>query len=514
MNIFRDAFGLGQECCRARVSLLTAGALWCALAVSQAEPLDLTKLDEHDPAAWAHFALEEAQIAARTIPDAYFQTEALVRIASISTSFESLDAARASLREAGASAQGIKTSPGQDLALRAIGLEWARVRDIQSALDVADAIQMNDMRDPVLVAIINLQIGSAEFSSALGNARRLYSNAVRDQVLRRIARGQAAQGTLSAARASISAIEDEGTRAIANADVASALSDVGNADSIAIAIESAGAIHSKAERDSAYVYISLVQGGSGDFNGAASTLGRAKEPAARALGFARLATLRALADDPAHAQAFLERAIAELPRKRRAPGKSLALCEIAVAQISTGQKPAARASLQQALQADWRAPGLEAIARLQARAEDIAGASATALQVGDEATRALLMHDITAAQAESGDMSGARATAASLSDNHLQVPAWFGIIGVQTARGDQAGAKDSVQMAQQGAQTIDEMEFRAQALAAVAAAHVKLGDLASGWSSFQQAIAAAQSLEQPVPRSAALANIAEPFHDP
>jgi hypothetical protein len=58
------------------------------------------------------------------------------------------------------------------------------------------------------------------------------------------------------------------------------------------------------------------------------------------------------------------------------------------------------------------------------------------------------------------------------------------------------------------------MEFRAQALAAVAAAHVKLGDLASGWSSFQQAIAAAQSLEQPVPRSAALANIAEPFHDP
>ena len=167
MNIFRDAFGLGQECCRARVSLLTAGALWCALAVSQAEPLDLTKLDEHDPAAWAHFALEEAQIAARTIPDAYFQTEALVRIASISTSFESLDAARASLREAGASAQGIKTSPGQDLALRAIGLEWARVRDIQSALDVADAIQMNDMTAAEMTVPATSAAGVARASRTL-----------------------------------------------------------------------------------------------------------------------------------------------------------------------------------------------------------------------------------------------------------------------------------------------------------------------------------------------------------
>ena len=91
----------------------------------------------------------------------------------------------------------------------------------------------------------------------------------------------------------------------------------------------------------------------------------------------------------------------------------LTAAEIAVAQISTGQKPAARATLQQALEGDWRTPGLEAIARLQARAGDIAAAYATAMRVGDEATRALLMHDITAAQAESGDMSGARATAAS-----------------------------------------------------------------------------------------------------
>src|SRR5262245_38097109 len=476
MNIFRDAFGPGQECSRARISLLIGGVLWCALAFAQPETLDSSNLDEHDPTAWANFALEAAQSAARTIPDAYFQTEALVRIASINASFESFDAARASLREAGASAREIKTSPGQDLALRAIGLEWARVRDIQAALDVADAIQMNEMRDGVLAAVINLQIGSGDYSSALANARRLDSKALRDQALRKIARGQADQGKLSAARASISAIEDESTRAIANADVASALIDIGNADSIAVALQSAGAIRNKAERDSAYVYIALVQGGAGDFNGAASTLARAKEPAARDLGFARLATLRALAEDPTHAQAFLERAIAELPRKRKAPGKSLALCEIAVAQISTGQKPAARATLQQALQGDSRTPGLEAIARLQARAGDTAAASATAMQVGDEATRALLMHDIAAAQAESGDLSGARATAASLSDNHLQVPAWFGIIGVQAARGDQAGAKESVQMAQQGAQTIEEMDFRAQVLAAVAAAHVKLGD--------------------------------------
>ena len=199
-----------------------------------------------------------------------------------------------------------------------------------------------------------------------------------------------------------------------------------------MAIDMAHDIHSKSERDSAYVYISLVQAASGSFNGAVATLGRVKDPASRALGFARLATLRAQADDPVNADALLKRAIADLPRKRAAPGKSLALCEIAVAQISTGQKPAARDTLQQALQANGQAPGLEAIARLQARAGDIAGALSTAMQVGDDATRALLIHDITTAQAEAGDVSGARTTAQSLTDARLQVPAWFGLIGVQS----------------------------------------------------------------------------------
>jgi tetratricopeptide (TPR) repeat protein len=498
----------------ARNGLLVASGLWCAMAVSQAHLGDLHSVDANDASAWANYALAEARAAAQTIPDAYFRAEALVRIAAVNTSFGNLDAARASLRDAREIANEVKASPGQDLALRLIGLEWARIRDVDAALEAAGAIDMDEMRDPVLVAVINLQIGSGNIPAALANARRLATSVAREQMLRRIAQGQARLGKLSDARATVAAIEDEGMRAIASADVAGALADIGNSDSVAMAIDMASNIHSKSERDAAYVYISLVQAASWNLNDAVATLGRVKEPASRALGFARLATLRAQADDSDNAETLLKRAIAELPRKRAAPGKSVALSEIAVAQIATGQKPAARATLQQALQADGRRPGPEAIARLQARAGDIAGALSTAMQVSDDATHALLIHDITTAQAEAGDVSGARATAQALTDARLQVPAWFGIIGVQTAAGDQVGAKDSVQMAQQEARAIDETEYRAQALAAVAAAHVKLGDVPSGWSSFQEAVATADLIDQAPARSAAFANIAEPFHDP
>ena len=513
MNIFRDAFGLRQEYCVACVGLLAGSAVWCTVAFSQTGLGELEAVDANDPTAWANYALGESQSAAQSIPDAYFRAEALVRIAEVNTSFGNLNASRASLRDARNIANEVKVSPGRDLALRSIGLEWARIRDIDAALEVAEAIEMDEMRDPVLVAVINLQIGSADIPAALANARRLSTSGAKEQTLRRIAQGQARLGKLSDARATIAAIKDEGIRTVASADVAGALADIGNSDSIAMAIDMAHDIHSKSERDSAYVYISLVQAASGSLNGAVATLGRVKDPASRALGFARLATLRAQADDVVNADALLKRAIADLPRKRAAPGKSLALCEIAVAQISTGQKPAARDTLQQALQANGQAPGLEAIARLQARAGDIAGALSTAMQVGDDATRALLIHDITTAQAEAGDVSGARTTAQSLTDARLQVPAWFGLIGVQTAARDQAGAKDSVQMAQQGARAIDETEYRAQALAAVAAAQVRLFDVSSGWSSFQEAVAAAQLLDKSTARAATFANIAEPFHD-
>ncbi len=511
MSIFRDAFSLRQGRCLARSALLVASGM-CATA--QAALGDLQSLDANDSSAWANYALNEARTAAQRISDAYFRAEALVRIAGVHTSFGNLDAARASLRDAREIANEVKASPGQDLALRSIGLEWARIRNLDAAVEAAGAIDMDEMRDPVLVAVINLQIGSGDIAAALTNARRLSTSIAREQMLRRIAQGQARLGKLSDARATVAAIGDEGIRAIASADVAGALADIGNSDSIVIAIDMASRIHSKSERDSAYVYIALVQAASGSFNGAVSTLDRVKDPASRALGFARLATLRAHAEDSVNAEALLKRAITDLPRKRTAPGKSLALSEIAVAQIATGQKPAARVTLQQALQADGRGPGSEAIARLQARAGDIASALNTAMQVSDDATRALLIHDITTAQAEAGDVSGARATAQALTDARLQVPAWFGIIGVQVAAGDTAGARESVQIAQQSARAIEEADYRAQALAAVAATHVKLVDVPSGWSSFQEAIAAAQSLDQDAARSAAFANVAEPFHDP
>src|SRR5262249_18706783 len=160
------------------------------------------------------------------------------------------------------------------------------------------------------------------------------------------------------------------------------------------------------------------------------------------------------------------------------------------------QKDAARALLQEALQAQSSArearaggPGLEAIARLQARAGDITGASSTASLITDETTRALLVHDIAAAQAKSGDGAGARATAEGLVDARLQVPAWFGIIGVQTASGDRAGARDSLRSVQERARGLDDLEYRSQSLAAVAAAHVRLDDVPTGWTSFQEAIA-------------------------
>ena len=243
------------------VGLLAGGAVWCTVAFSQTGLGQLEAVDANDPTAWANYALGESQSAAQSIPDAYFRAEALVRIAEVNTSFGNLNASRASLRDARNIANEVKVSR-QDLALRSIGLEWARIRDIDAALEVAEAIEMDEMRDPVVVAVINLQIGSADIPAALANARRLSTSGAKEQTLRRIAQGQARLGKLSDARATVASIKDEGIRTVASADVAGALADIGNSDSIAMTIEMAQDIHSKSERDSAYVYISLVQAAS------------------------------------------------------------------------------------------------------------------------------------------------------------------------------------------------------------------------------------------------------------
>ena len=162
------------------------------------------------PRAWANYALGESRSAAQSIPDAYFRAEALVRIAEVNTSFGNLNASRASLRDARNIANEVKVSPGRDLALRSIGLEWARIRDVDAALEVAEAIEMDEMRDPVLVAVINLQIGSADIPAALANARRLSTSVAKEQTLRRIAQEQARLGKLSDARATVAAIKDAG----------------------------------------------------------------------------------------------------------------------------------------------------------------------------------------------------------------------------------------------------------------------------------------------------------------
>jgi hypothetical protein len=493
---------------------------WSTLAWSQDENRNPTHLDPGVPSSWARYAMLESSNAAETIEDPYFGVEALVRIAGLRASFDDADGARATLRTARGIADGISGAPSHDLALRDVGLQWARFGDIDSALDAANAIEASEQRTEVLGAIIGVQISAGDFGAAKSTAQGLRSDADAEQVLRRIAQAQAHRDKVGDARATVAAIEDDSTRAIAAADVAAALSDVGNSDSIEKALVIARDIHGKYERDAAYVYIALIQAHSADVTGAIKTLERVKDAASRALGFARLSAMRSTAQDSSHADAFLQRALADVAKARPSRARTLALCEIAVAQIASGQKEPARTLLQQALQAESSArdskavgPGLEAIARLQARAGDIAGASSTAARLTDETTRALLVHDIAAAQAESGDMAGARAMAEGLTDARLQVPAWFGIIGVQIAAGDRAGARDSLQAVQEHARALEDLEYRSQSLAAVAAAHVKLDDVPSGWTSFQEAVAAAAELKQGVARSAAFANIAEPFDD-
>ncbi|HZF25573.1 MAG TPA: hypothetical protein VEZ88_04880 [Steroidobacteraceae bacterium] len=495
-------------------------ALWCALAAAQTEIGARKDLDPGAPSTWARYAMGQSSAAAQNIDDPYFKVEALLRLAAVNASFDDLDSARATLRSAHEIARQVSGAPSHDLALRDVGLQWARFGEVDAALDAANAIDASDLRAAVLNAVIGAQIAAGDFSAAKGTAQRLPSASAAEQALRRIAQVQARHNQLSDARATVAEIEDDSIRTIAAADVAAALADIGNADSIERALGMARSIHGKYERDAALVYIALIQAQSRDLVGAIKTLERVKDPASRALGFGRLSTMRSAADDPENAEALLKRALADVRKARPNRARTLALCEIAVAQISRGQKDAARALLQEALQVDSKARvanadvlGLEAIARLQARAGDIAGASATAAQVTDETTRALLVHDIAAAQAESGDINGARATAEALSDARLQVPAWFGIIGVQTAAGDRAGARDSLQTVQERARGLEDLEYRSQSLAAVAAAQVKLDDVLSGWSSFQEAVAAADLLKQNVPRSAAFANVAEPFHD-
>ncbi|HEY7378290.1 MAG TPA: hypothetical protein VH542_06375 [Steroidobacteraceae bacterium] len=495
-------------------------AAWCTLAWCQGENPAPPHLDPGEPTSWARYAMLESSHAAEDIEDPYFRTEALVRIAALHASFGDMDGARAGLRTARTIAGAINGAPSHDLALRDVGLQWARLGDVAAALDAANVIASRDLRAQLLDAVIGVQISAGDFGAAKITAQGLTSAAATEQVLRRIAQAQARGDKIGDARATVAAIENDGTRAIAAADVAAALSDVGNADSIDKALLIARDIHGKYERDAAYVYIALIQAHSGDVTGAIRTLERVKDAASRALGLARLSSMRAAEHDSSHAETFLARALADIDKARPSRARTLALCEIAIAQITLGQKEDARARLREALEVESstrdpkaRGPGLEAIARLQARAGDIAGASSTAALVTDDTTRALLIHDIAAVQAESGDVTGARATAEGLADARLQVPAWFGIIGVQTAAGDRAGARDSLQAVQEHARALEDPGYRSQSLAAVAAAHVKLDDVASGWTSFQEAIAAAAQLKQGVARSAAFANIAEPFHD-
>lgn len=483
-----------------------------------AVPYEEVTLDSSDPQSWPRFALNEARQIGIAIDHPHRHAQILEQIAIATTGIGEPGAARVLLEDATRAALGIRDPSLRDLALRDIGINQTRCDDVPGALRTLDHMESPELRDAVRSSIVNAQVDAKQLSAALSTARAIGNPTVMSDALRTIAIAHAQRERMGDARDIAQRVPDRLVRAMAVADIAALHADIGNAQALESARLIARNVVDARQRDVALSYVAGIQAQSGDVRGALSTSDTIKDGSSRAYALTRIANARMRMNDASLAQELLNRALAAARRTKPSTAAAAVLCEISQAFVLNGDKAQAGAALDAALAVATSGRKLrqntatfETIARVRARAGDVAGALSTAERVPEGSAKALLIHDILAAQAEAGDVDAALLTARALSEPQLQVAAFFGIIGVQITSGLLPGARESMQQILELARETEDLGFRSHSLAALAAAQIDIGNRVAGWKSFEEALAAAAQLPDAYTRALAYVNLSDPF---
>jgi hypothetical protein len=486
---------------------------WVASVTSAAQAA------EGDGAQWARNAVAQAVAASSDVQDSFHRAQSLAEIAEIQAGIGETAAAPPLLQLAAESIGNIDSDPLASWARHDIALAWLKVGEPGRAEAMADGVADPRLRDSVLAAVADSRRAEHNLSRALAAARRMQDSARQGQVLRSLVIAQVGAGDMDGALATARSIVHPVLSAIALSDVVSAFARAGN---LGEARMFAARIRDDRVRSEALAEIVSAQADAGDFDGALAGAKRLEDKFAQAEALGSVAAARMRLGSAGAGREIFAQAVALASGARGSPGrKCFALIEIARAEISAGEKAAARQTLQKASAAladvkgnSDRLAAIQQIAPLQARIGDHAAAMATAWRAEDPSIRPLLMRDVAASQAEAGDIAGAVQAALTLDDRPAGAAAFFGILRVQSQARDSSGMRTTIEAALRTVRIMRGDELKAGALASLAAAQLVAGDADAARLLYDEAMSVAGRAEAGPTRTAAFARIADALGEP
>lgn len=472
---------------------------------------------EGDPANWRRAALEQALKSLDAVTDPYRLSIGLTRAARAQLLIEDADGAEASLRRALDTTRRIPEAEFKGWALNEIVLAQIAAADLIGARQTAEQIAAVRPQSTALVAIVDIELRSGKLAAAQATAARIREAEAAGEAGRQIVVYQINSGALAAARETARHIDDRFYAALALGDIAVAEVRGGSVERANVTAARAD----KSQRSVVEGRIAIVHAQSGDVRGAVETLARIADLRHRSLVQAQIAALRAAAGDKAVAHEMFLTALASLDKVRdREHRMAVTLAQIARLQAGAGYRDDALATLRRAIGAvaalagdQQRDDALDAIVRGQMRLDDTPAALATALQIKNRISRALLVRDVVAQQVRAGTAIETVRRAMPVQDSLAETAALFGILGTQMVAPGRTGAADSIALARGAVRSIEDVQLKPAAFASLAAARVTLQDAAGGWELFQEALQSAAAIEPQDRRAAAYIRIVNALND-
>jgi tetratricopeptide (TPR) repeat protein len=249
------------------------------------------------------------------------------------------------------------------------------------------------------------------------------------------------------------------------------------ADDLIGARETADTIEADRPRSAAFAVLATEQLRLDNVAAAFATADRIRDSVSRSEVMRQIVAIEA-------ARGEIEAARTTLRRVDNALYYSIALGDIAVAEVRAGKPDRALALANQARRA-YRAQVLGRIALARVDKSDLRGALDTLGKIDDPLYRALVQGRIASTRAASGDTTQARelfATALAMIESvqekqHRNVAALAQLARMQAANGDEAGASHTLERALAAAAVLEGDRSRDEALEAVARGQARLRDV-------------------------------------
>jgi RNA polymerase sigma factor (sigma-70 family) len=324
---------------------------------------------------------------------------------------------------------------------------------------------------------------------------------------------QAKAGDVKAALETAKAMEDDGARDYALANIAA---EQANAGDVKGALATAEGV-SFNRRDWVMRAVSASQAAAGEFKDAAQTAEKIGDAASRAFALLAVAGAQVRRKDPEAAKKTLEGAVklgdslpeADADKGEDGSARAGVFGGVARLQAEMGDVKAARQTAD-GLKERWKSNALKGVAAAQAAAGDVKGALETAEAIEGEYPKGEAFKEVVTAQLRAGDLKGGRQTADAIKSVFWRVASLTEIAKAEAKAGDRAAAAKTFQQAldaagKDGADVSDDAPgmsgLRNGALCLIAQARAEAGEE-------KEALAWAAKQSSPLLKAQALLNVA------